>query len=90
MSNTTPAPLVTPDLSAATVDKAVSEIGAASVPFIPAKVRAALYTVGGLVSVVAGASALVIGGVVGRDLDLIGSAAGTLVAVLAVSHVATK
>jgi hypothetical protein len=90
----TPAPLVAPDLSAATVSTAVSELTTASAPFIPAKIpakiRAVIYTVGGLVAVASGAVALVIGGVIGRDLDLIGSAAGVVVAVLGVSHVGTK
>lgn len=87
MSNPTPAPIVAPDLSTATVDKAVSELATVSGPFIPTKVRAAIYTVGGLASVAAGAIALVVGGVIGRDLELVGSAAGVLTAVLAVSHV---
>lgn len=86
----TPAPLVATDLSAATVDTAVSELATASAPFIPKKIRAVIYTVGGLVAIAAGAVALVIGGVIGRDLDLIGSAAGVVVAVLGVSHVGTK
>jgi hypothetical protein len=56
-------------------------------PFIPAKVRAAIYTVGGLVIVGAGALAPVIGGTVGAVLEGIGAAAGAATSALALSHI---
>lgn len=89
MSNTTTpaAPTVAPDLSSATVDKAVSQLATAATPFIPAKVRATIYTVGGLVIVGAGAVAPVIGGTVEVVLNGISAAVGALTAALAVSHV---
>lgn len=81
------APIVDPNLNKATIDTAVSEISNAAAPFIPAKIRAAIYSIGGLVIVVAGAVAPVVGGTVGNILDVAASAIGALVGAVAVSHV---
>jgi hypothetical protein len=83
----TDAPVVKPDLSAATVDKAVTELGTVAAPFIPAKVRAVIYAVGGVIVVAAGALAPVIGGTIGVVLDGVGAAAGALTSTLALSHI---
>jgi hypothetical protein len=83
----TDAPVVKPDLSAATVDKAVTDIGTAAKPFIPAKLRATIYTVGGLIGVVTIASSPVFGGTLGEVLGGIGAAATALTSTLAVSHI---
>lgn len=80
-------PLVAPDLSAKTVDTAVTELATAANPFIPAKVRAAIYTVGSFVSVAAFAVAPVVGGHIGVVVDLIGGATVALTGALAISHV---
>jgi hypothetical protein len=82
-----PEPIVAPDLSAATVDKAVTALATAAGPFIPAKIRATIYTVGSLVSVAAFAVAPVIGGHVGVVVDLVGGASVALTGALAISHV---
>lgn len=83
----TKTPIVAPDLSAATVDKAVAEVTAAAKPFIPAKLRATIYTVGGLIGVVSIATAPVFGGTIGDVLGGIGAAATALTSTLAVSHI---
>lgn len=80
-------PVVAPDLSAPTINNAVTNITTAAAPFIPAKVRAAIYTVGSLVSVAAFAVAPVIGGHVGVVIDLVGGATVALNGALALSHV---
>lgn len=85
MSETTP--IVDPNLSAGTITTAASEISNAAAPFIPAKIRAGIYSIGGLVIVVAGAVAPVVGGTVGNILDVAASAVGALVGAVAVSHV---
>lgn len=56
-------------------------------PFLPAKARAAIYVVGGLVGVVAGSAAAILGGQLGEALAIIGSAATALTGVTALSHV---
>jgi hypothetical protein len=83
----TDAPVVKPDLSAATVDHAIVELATTAAPFIPAKVRAVIYAVGGVIVVAAGALAPVIGGTVGVVLDGVGAAAGALTSTLALSHI---
>ncbi|MFE4469563.1 hypothetical protein ACFRFH_12180 [Leifsonia sp. NPDC056824] len=89
MTDTTKAaePVVAPDLSEKTVDTAVAQLGTVAGPFIPAKVRATIYTVGTLVTVGAVAIAPVIGGHIGSVIDLIGSAAAALTGALAISHI---
>lgn len=80
-------PVVAPDLSAPTVDGAVAKIATAASPFIPAKLRAAIYTVAGLIGVATIASAPVVGGTLGDVLGGIGAAATALTSTLAVSHI---
>ncbi|MEO7018358.1 MAG: hypothetical protein ABI067_17760 [Leifsonia sp.] len=83
----TDTPVVKPDLSTATVDHAIVELATTATPFIPAKVRATIYAVGGVIVVAAGALAPVIGGTVGVVLDGVGAAAGALTSTLALSHI---
>jgi hypothetical protein len=80
-------PIVTPDLTPKTVDKAAVSVTAATAPFIPAKVRAIIYSVAGLIGVVGVAIAPVLGGVAGEVAGGIGAAATAVTSTLALSHI---
>ncbi|MET4703097.1 hypothetical protein [Frigoribacterium sp. UYMn621] len=82
-----PVPLIAPDLSNETVDKALVTVTETAAPFLPPKVRAAIYTVGGIVAVAAGAAAPVIGGTIGVVLESVAAAAAAVISVSALSHI---
>ena len=82
-----PVPVVAPDLSNETVDKALVTLTETAAPFLSPKVRAAIYTVGGLVAVVAAAVSPVIGGTVSIVLDSVAAAATALVSAIALGHI---
>ena len=92
IDTTVPAPVavavIAPDLSNETVDKALVTLTEVAAPFLSAKVRAAIYTVGGLLAVVAGAVAPVVGGTVGVVCESIAAAAAAVVSVTALGHIA--
>ncbi len=81
------APVAAPNLSAPVIDKAVTEITTAVESFIPAPIRATIYSVGGVVAVAGDALAPVFGGTVGIVLGIVGGAATALVGTLALSHI---
>lgn len=81
-----PVPVVKPDLSEVTVDKAVEDVATVAAPFLPVKVRLALYTGLGIVAVLAPSIGQVFGGQVSLILDGVGAAAAGAVPILAVSH----
>jgi hypothetical protein len=81
------APLVAPDLSNKTVDAALVTLTTASAPFLPAKVRATIYTVGGLVVVATSAVAPVVGGTIGVILESISAACAAVISATALGHI---
>jgi hypothetical protein len=81
-------PIVSPDV--AEIDPAIATVVTKVAPFIPAKVRATIYTISGIVGVIAAATAPVVGGTVGVVLDVIGGAATVLASSVALSHVSGK
>ncbi|HEY4267538.1 MAG TPA: hypothetical protein VGM94_05030 [Galbitalea sp.] len=84
---TDPTPIVKPDLSQDTLGAAESAIATSALPFIPAKVRATIYTVAGIVGVVALPVAAIVGGEVGTVLDDVAAAAAIVSGVTALAHI---
>jgi hypothetical protein len=82
-----PKPIVAPDLSPEVIAAAETAIIGEVNPYIPAKVRAAVYTAAGAIIVVFPPIAAVVGGEVGSILTAIASAAGIAASTLAVSHI---
>jgi len=78
-------PIIQPDPSK--IPDAVGVIEHAAEPFIPAKVRATIYSVAGFVAIAAAAAAPVAGGVVGEVLSIVGAAAAAIVGTTALAHV---
>ena len=85
MSNTTP--IVNPDHSQEKLGEAESAIITSALPFIPAKVRATIYTVAGIVGVIALPVAAIVGGEVGTVLDDVAAAAAIVSGVTALAHI---
>jgi hypothetical protein len=82
-----PTPLVAPDLSNKTVDAALVTLTGVAVPFLPKKVRATIYAVGGIVVVAAGAVAPVVGGTIGIVLESVAAASAAVISTSALSHI---
>jgi hypothetical protein len=87
MSDSTPTPVVKPDLSPESVSTAVGTSASAVAKFIPTSVRATLYSVGAAAAVVAIAVAPVLGGTVGEIVNVVGVGLSALANAVAVSHV---
>jgi len=79
--------LVDPNLSAAVLDPALAVVTTTVAPFIPAKVRAAIYVVAPIATIVCAAVAPVVGGTIGTILDAAAAAFAVLAPAVAVSHI---
>lgn len=78
-------PVIDPDLSK--IPEVTGDIEKAVEPFIPAKVRAGIYSVCGVIAVAATGAAEVVGGTVGEVLGIVGAAAAAVVGTTAISHI---
>lgn len=73
--------------NASGITPAVAAVAAVAAPFIPAKIRAVIYSIAGTVSVIALALSPVLGGTVGVVLGIVGAAAAAVTTATALSHI---
>lgn len=69
------------------IPDAIGAIEKAGDPFLPPKLRAAIYAIAGFIAIAAAAAAPVVGGVIGEVLSIIGASAAAIIGTTALSHV---